>query len=431
VFFWKRGCCCESTNHKSCGCPSGTGSGVCSGTYGHDKPEFPETITINYTRWSLCATSAAGNASQVYDYDHDCCNGGTPCTSPDAGFCGTCAEGSSHSGGDDRAVAGAEMSESESSQTITLTLQDGTNGRDGDPAATACKAYYRGVIRHEYEGPGPDELQSCDCEEGYGATHGGFWDCWHVVLELDRYSTGTRKTRITATISMSAKWYLQWGMSGDVTTPPDESSSGTAYSGTYAAEFVGVGNELGDDINGNQDCGYCYFPYQAFNALELTSGGHSDPGAPPMADGIDTDMTKFGSWDTEYCCDYFTDICYCTVSIDYPTWDTYWWQEATLLAYFGGTSLGWTSPVHEGRCESIVWSAIPSPPTLGAVCDTSGDTIISPAGDCLPDCVPPPCDYSNVDCLSYQNPYTSCIGGGRQVWYAWTNQHYLNVSLSI
>lgn len=421
MFFWKRGCCCESTNHKSCGCPSGTGTGVCSGTYGHDKPEFPGAITINYTRWSLCATSAAGNAENTYEPDSEWCDGDPP-ASPPGGFCGTCAEGSSHPGGDDRSVSGGEMSESESSQTITLTLQDGTNGRDGDPAATACKAYYRGVERHDYEGPGPDDLQACACEDGYSETHGGFWDCWRIVLELDRYSTGTRRTRITATITMKAQDYYEYGLSGDVTTPPDESSSGTAYTGTYAAEFVGIGNELGDDINGNQDCGYCYFPYQAFNALELTSGGHSDPGDPPMADGIDTDMTTFGTFDQEYCCDS-PGSCSCTVSIDYPTWDTYWWQLSTLLTYFGGLALGVTCPVQAGRCESTVWSTLPSPPVIGTVCTTSSDDTLGAGGiDC--EAVPPVCSL-------YQNPATSCIGPDREVWYAWTNQHYLNVSLSI
>lgn len=426
MFFWKRKCCCGSTDYKSCGCPTGIGTSTCSDLYDLDKPDFPSTITINYTRSSLCALSAAGYGS-VFDYDHDCCNGGTPCTSPDAGFCGTCAEGSSHSGGDTRLVAGSEISKSESPLEITLALQDGTNGRNGDPAPTACIAYYRKVIRHEYESLEHDELECTGCEDGEGSTHGGYWDCWRLKLELDRYSTGTRKTRITATITMKAQNYLEYGLSGDVTTPPDDTSLSTKYSGTYSAEFIGIGEELSEDINGNQDCGYCYFPYLAFDNLELTSGGDTDLGDTPDPDGTDTDMSKFGSWDTEYCCDYLTGICHCTLSIDYPTWDTNWWNYSTLVSYLG--TVAWKSPVREGRCESTSWSALTDPPTIGAVCVTTTSNTISPAGDCVPDCDPPPCDYSNVQCLSYQSP--TCIGPDVEVWYAWTNQLYLNVSLSL
>ena len=269
-------------------------------------PEFPGSITIDHTRWSLGAISAAGNADDTYDWDNDCCNGGRPCSSPDGGFCGTCAEGSTHPGGADRLVAGDEIEELESSKTITLTLQDGTNGRDGDPAPTACKAYYRGVVRHDYDGTASGDLQDCDCEEGYG-------------------------------------------------------------------------EELSEDINGNQDCGYCYFPYEAFDNLELSSGGDTDPGPPPMADGVDTDMATFGTWDLDYCCDPLTGICYCTYSPTYPTWYTYWWEESTLLDYFDVLSLEDDCPVVPGRCESERWgSGVPGAPIppLGSICDTAWRIVI-------------------------------------------------------
>lgn len=230
---------------------------------------------------------------------------------------------------------------------------------------------------------------------------------------------------------MKTHVYLEYVTSGDVTTPPDDSSLGSKYIGTYAAEFIGIGNELGEDINGNQDCGYCYFPYEAFNNLELSSGGDTDPGSPPEADGIDDDMDTFGTWDLDYCCDYFTGICYCTYSPTYPTWDIYWWEESTLLDYFDVLSLEDDCPVVPGRCESDRWGSSSFVPRLGSLCDTSSTGSIDPPGNCEPDCSPPPCDYSNVDCLKYQNPYTSCLGQNGQVYYTWTFHHYLNVSLSI
>ena len=327
MFFWKRGCCCKGTNASSCGCGGGCNTGTL------EPAEFPPEITISYTRWSLGAENTTGYSTNIGSIAHDDFCDSTNTT--DANFCGFCGECHNWTGGRGnpavRYIAGGEIDELELAKTVTLTLQDGTASPYPDAAPTACEAYYRGTVEEGGSlGTGPDDLMSCDCDTSY--TWPGWMVCFRAHVELIKDATGKTKAKVTLTYNVIDSGTTGYCGDGDLATH---------FQGDGTLVFEGVGEDLGEDINGNTNCGYCYFPWEAWHNLALVSGGDTYPGAPPMAGGTVSVTESYGD---RTCSAYCGDPEPVPLSLD--EWTVYWWLASAVSAY------GENLPLGEGGCAN-------------------------------------------------------------------------------
>jgi hypothetical protein len=360
------------------------------------------------------------------------------CVTPDPDhsgyFCSQCADFLNHPGGQTRYIGGEPITESEVSITVNMVLEDGSGQlpAPGTGGLTLCEAHYRGYVAAPYEGKKADELIPCG-GLSQEFTFGGWWDCWQAKLTIiTDASTGTNRPMIIGEFFMGQVTILEnLGYTPDPPGPIPNPQTGDPWpsSSVYSAEYRGIGNPLGNDINGNQYCGTCDLPESALENLALFSGGDVYPGPPPGPTGIDN-MTQHGSFNIEYCGTpnppYET---LCEVEIDYPTWPVLWWHRSIINNYCGG---GRNSPAmmigNMGGCQGD-WFGQNDPPRVGSWCTSTLNASIHDPGDCVFP-VPPIPPY-NIECLAHQDPDSECVGVDVTVWHVWTGQRYLNVSFSI
>jgi hypothetical protein len=201
----------------------------------------------------------------------------------------------------------------------------------------------------------------------------------------------------------------------------------------------------GESLDGK--CGYCYFPWQAFNNMELVSGGDVYPGPPPDSAGSETVIRSFGdtgvSWghgpsgETDHlgcnipCCQ--------GASYPYGMWTSYddaiatqldaawtirYWDDDDLDTWYASNPTVYL-PTLEGTCaSSYSWTLMPDGCVVAASCianashelsngwllpidgdDDGWDDWVWDCGDVNDD---PP--YSSGECTAWQDETTECSG---------------------
>ena len=383
MFFWKRGCCCKGTNASSCGCGGGynTGDLECA--------EFPPTFTITYVLWSLGAHDTGGLSGYNSDSSF-----GTYCDPSDTttyNFLGHCGECATWGTGriQDKYVAGSEIYELSVTVTVVMTLQDGTY--PGYPAPECCTAWYAGTVTEGVTGPSADSL-GCDCATEYDFA--GFSRGLSAKMSLTKQSPNTK---IRLDIHDGVGW-----APGDPPTPPPTT---VPPPGDNDLLYEGIGGDLGEDLNGNTNCGYCYFPWDAFHDLTLIAGGQTYPGPPPAANGSVSMTQSYGNRDEEhFCCNQPPELPVVYFPIQVDLWNVYYWNLKTVAAYGHQLPLFNTADLTSGCLMSAeaLWGYGANQYRATAIC-YPGSSWADP-----PDYITP-C-YAGLGCVSTQAEDTKCVG---------------------
>lgn len=399
--FWKRACCCGGTNQSSCGCGGGCSTGVL------EWADFPQSFTITYTLWSLGAHDTGGYNQYISDVSF-----GTYCDPTDTttynflGHCGACATwGTGRI--QNKYVAGSEIEEVEVTVTVLMALQDGTN--PNLPAQESCRAWYSGTVQEPQPGPQADSL-GCDCATEYNFP--GFSRGLSAIMQLEKQ---TPNTKITLDV-----YDGNWTSGDPLPSPP----SGSPPPGENHLVYEGIGGELGKDINGNTNCGYCYFPWAAFSDLSLVAGGQSYPGAPPSADGSLTVTLSHGNRDASLlCCAEDEPYEYIPLAID--IWDVYYWNIKTVNIYGNQLPLFNTADLTSGcrMSAEALFGYGANQYWATALCHPGGSWA-DPA-DYVTPC------YAGLGCVSVQAEDSKCVGPSVSASKGYGNGLYRRLNWSL
>ena len=478
----RRRCCCSSTDvETSCAC-SVWDEDDCEFTEDGEEfqnPFFPSSIGVSYQRWSLGAVTVTGYTDLAHDNihatDEDVCTNSGSTELVACEYCSDCVDW------DGRQIAGEEIDVNTVELGCTMLLQTGEEPCDGRYAdvAAVCVAVYRGTTLEGPSATGESSMFSCPCGEptlgGESYDWPGQRACWRATLELQKEEVdGEDYAVVTLTLDVGL-------VETDAVVDCDCNDIETYFGGGFRD-----GNPMvfrtalgtGESLMGK--CGYCFFPWQAFNSMELVSGGDVYPGAPPDSAGSEMVIRSFGdtgvSWghgDPSAPFDHLGCNIPCCVGAPLyyghfvawsdaiatqldETWTILYWDDDDLDTWYASNP-GVYLPTLSGTCASSAsWTTMADGCVVVASCIANSSHELS-MGWLLPidgdddgwddwvlDCGwigdDPP--YSSGECTAWQEETTVCSGPSGNIpydnhqghnglnYYIEGAFHRLNVSIS-
>jgi len=431
-----RRCCCSSPEIlSSCACSSVTEDDCEFTEDGEDyqNPVFPSTIDVSYQRWSLGAECVAGYAEgdygNIHATDEDVCTNSESTELVGCEYCSDCVDW------DPRKIAADEIDVNTVNITCAMSLQTGEEPCDGRYAddAAVCAASYRGTILEGGSSHASSSMFGCPCGEYPNGGSSYDWPgqraCWRATLELQKETVDGEDY---AVVYMELDVGL---IEPDAAVDCDCNDMESYFDGGFrdgSPMVFRTAAGTGESLDGK--CGYCYFPWQAFNNMELVSGGDVYPGAPPDSRGSETVVRSYGdtgvSWGHGAPGSLFDHLgcnitCCYGASYPYGMWISYedaipiqldeswtirYWADDDLDTWYASNPTVYL-PLPSGTCTSS-----PSSPVSGcliAASCTANDTWRSPKdGSWIDDCCPgndfPDCDGG--ECTAWQDETTECTG---------------------